>query len=247
MVIRMCGRFTQARPWSELVSLYGITESPSPSNLAPRYNIAPTQDIAVVRPAAAPRETGGHGGGHGRELAMLRWGLVPFWAKDISIGARMINARAESVRSKPAFREAFRRRRCLIVADGFYEWRKENAGRKQPYYITREGNAPFAFAGLWETWGPEGSEALETCTIITTQASEAIGWIHERMPVMLEPAEFESWIAPDIPLDAAEAMLAPYPGALTAYPVSTRVNSVRNDDAGCTAPQPPASERERLL
>lgn len=239
----MCGRFTQARPWSELVQLYGITESPSPSNLAPRYNIAPTQDIAVVRPTAASRETGGHG----RELAMLRWGLVPFWAKDISIGARMINARAESVRSKPAFREAFRRRRCLIVADGFYEWRKGTEARKQPYHITREGNAPFAFAGLWESWGREGDERLETCTIITTEASEAIAWVHERMPVMLEPAEFESWIAAELPLEAAEAMLVPYAGALAAHPVSTRVNSVRNDDAACIAPLPPAPERERLL
>lgn len=234
----MCGRFTQSRAWSELVGLYGITESPSPSNFQPRYNIAPTQDIAVVRPAADSRGSREQS----RELAMLRWGLVPFWAKDTSIGARMINARAESVRSKPAFREAFRRRRCLIVADGFYEWRKGAEGRKQPYYITREGNAPFAFAGLWESWGPEDGERLQTCTIITTRASEAIAWIHERMPVMLEPGQFGSWIAPDLALDAAEAMLAPYSGALMAYPVRTRVNSVRNDDAACIAPAPSAPD-----
>jgi putative SOS response-associated peptidase YedK len=232
----MCGRFTQARSWSELAQLYELAGSASPSNFEPRYNIAPTQSIAVVRPAG--RNAGG------RELVMMRWGLVPLWAKDVSIGAKMINARAESVRTKPAFRQAFRHRRCLIVADGFYEWRKEeNKTRKQPYYITREGDAPFAFAGLWEEWRPQGEQALETCTIITTTASESIAWIHERMPVMLEPAQFDAWITPDAPLDAAEAMLAPYPGALAVYPVSTRVNNVRNDDPQCIAPLPPAPER----
>jgi putative SOS response-associated peptidase YedK len=236
MLASMCGRFTQARSWSELVQLYELAGSPSPSNFAPRYNIAPTQNIAVVRPAA--RDSGG------REMAMMRWGLVPLWAKDVSIGAKMINARAESVRTKPAFRQAFRHRRCLIVADGFYEWRKEEGKtRKQPYYITRQGDAPFAFAGLWEEWQPQGEQKLETCTIITTQASEAVAWIHERMPVMLEPTQFDAWIAPDVPLDTAEAMLAPYPGALATHPVGTRVNSVRNDDPQCIAPVPAASER----
>jgi putative SOS response-associated peptidase YedK len=235
MLASMCGRFTQARSWSELVQLYGLADNPSPSNFPPRYNIAPTQNIAVVRPAA-------HNSG-GREMVMMRWGLVPSWAKDISIGAKMINARAESVRTKPAFRQAFRHRRCLIVADGFFEWRKdEGKTRKQPYYITREDNAPFAFAGLWEEWQPQGEQKLETCTIITTVASEAIAWIHERMPVMLEPARFDAWIAPDGPLDAAEAMLAPYTGALTVHPVSTRVNTVRNDDPQCIAPVPAVSE-----
>ena len=255
MLPSMCGRFTQTRAWSELVQLYDITESPSPSNFAPRYNIAPTQDIAVVRPTADARKTGGSD----RELVMLRWGLVPFWAKDVNVGARMINARAESVRTKPAFREPFRRRRCLIVADGFYEWRQENAEqkgaesgeipagrktparknttvRKQPYYITAAGGRPFALAGLWEQWAPPGSQRLDTCTIVTTAASDEIAWIHDRMPVMLEPARFGTWLNTAAPPEAAEALLRPYAGALAAQPVSTRVNSVRNDDPHCIAP-----------
>ena len=232
MVPSMCGRFTQTRAWSELVQLYDITESPSPSNFAPRDNIAPTQDIAVVRPTADARKTGGSD----RELVMLRWGLVPFWAKDVSIGAKMINARAESVRTKPAFREAFRQRRCLIVADGFYEWQKTDGGRKQPYYITRAGGQPFALAGLWEEWAPPGGQRLDTCTIVTTGASDEIAWIHDRMPVMMEPARFGTWLNTAAPPEAAEALLRPYVGALAAHPVSTRVNSVRNDDPQCIAP-----------
>jgi putative SOS response-associated peptidase YedK len=260
MLAVMCGRFTQARSWSELVQLYDITKGPAPSNFAPRYNIAPTQDIAVVRSTADARETGGSE----RELVMLRWGLVPFWAKDAGIGARMINARAETVRTKPAFREAFRRRRCLIAADGFYEWRKENPeqtradspefpegkrkpaasktpARKQPYYITRAGGGPFALAGLWEQWTPPGGQRLESCTIVTAAASDEIAWIHDRMPVMLEPDQFGPWLS--APADGAEALLRPSPGPLTAYPVSTRVNSVRNDDVECIAPVPPAPDR----
>lgn len=232
----MCGRFTQTRAWSELVQLYDITESPSPSNFQPRYNIAPTQDIAVVRPTTDARKTGGSE----RELVMIRWGLVPFWAKDVSIGAKMINARAESVRTKPAFREAFRRRRCLIVADGFYEWQKTDEKRKQPYYITRAGGQPFALAGLWEEWAPPGGQQLDTCTIVTTAAGEDIAWIHDRMPVMLEPAQFGTWLDTSAPPDAAEALLQPGAGPLTAYPVSTRVGSVRNDDPQCIAPLPAA-------
>jgi putative SOS response-associated peptidase YedK len=247
MLAVMCGRFTQTRSWPELVQLYEITESPSPSNFQPRYNIAPTQDIAVVRPTTDARKSGASD----RELVMLRWGLVPFWAKDVSIGARMINARAESVRTKPAFREAFRRRRCLIAADGFYEWRPavpehtdpesgagRKTGRKQPYYIIRPGGEPFALAGLWEEWAPPGGQRLDTCTIVTTAAAENIAWIHDRMPVMLEPAEFAIWLDTAAPADVAEALLRPYDGALTAYPVSPRVGSVRNDDPECITPLP---------
>jgi putative SOS response-associated peptidase YedK len=237
MLVFMCGRFTQARAWSELVQLYEIVESPSPSNFAPRYNIAPSSDIAVVRPTQEAHKTGGND----CELVLIRWGLVPFWAKDANIGAKMINARAESVRIKPAFREAFRRRRCLIVADGFYEWRKETGRRKQPYYITRDGGGPFAFAGLWEEWAPPGGQRLDTCTIVTTAASEAIAGIHERMPVMLTPEEFGVWLS--APPDAAESLLRPFSGPLTVYPVGARVNSVRNDDPECIVPLPLAPDR----
>jgi len=156
----MCGRYTQLMSWSEMIELYRITDTTHRLNLPPRYNIAPTQDAPVVRAI-----------GDGRRLDMLRWGLVPAWAKDIDIGTRMINARAETVAEKPSFKAAFRRRRCLVPADGFYEWQKMPAG-KQPYRITLKGGEPFAFAGLWERWerAPDG-KPVETFTIITTEAN----------------------------------------------------------------------------
>lgn len=238
----MCGRFTQARSWSELVELYRVTEIPTPSNLPPRYNVAPTDAVAVVRPVASPSvgpstriDTGSPDSAGERELVLIRWGLIPFWAKDTKIGARMINARAEGVAEKPAFRDAFKRRRCLVVADGFYEWRKD-ANARQPFHITPADARPFAFAGLWEAWAPPGGQRLDSCTIITTEANAALAPLHDRMPVMLEPAQFEAWLDPDRPGDEARALLRPYGGALSVQPVSTRVNNVRNDDAECIQP-----------
>lgn len=230
----MCGRYTQLRSWSELVDLYRITGNPTPPNLAARYNIAPTQSVPIVR----------HGGGDdpaGRELAMVRWGLIPFWAKDASMGTKTINARAETAADKPAFRAAFRRRRCLVVADGFYEW-QSRGGRKQPYYITLTGDGVFAFAGLWECWRNPAGESIESCTIIVTAAA-SLSAIHDRMPVILQAGAFETWLDPTLPAERAQAMLAPFEGALTIHPVSTRVNAVRNDDAECLAPLtgPPAA------
>ena len=179
----MCGRFNLTTPTDSLRALFGFDEMP---NLPPRYNIAPTQDVAVVRLAGAERRPA---------FALLRWGLIPAWAKDVSIGSRMINARAETVAEKPAFRNAFRRRRCLIPADGFYEWEKRPDGAKQPWRITLESGAPFAFAGLWEHWsGADGSEA-ESCTIVTTAAADSIARIHERMPVILDRADFPAWLS----------------------------------------------------
>lgn len=167
----MCGRFTLRVPAAELVEIFRLLRRP---DVQPRYNIAPTQPVAVVRRID-----------RGRELSMLRWGLVPSWAKDPKIGARMINARAETVATKPAFRTALRRRRCLVPADGFYEWAKSAGGTKQPHYITRRDGRPFAFAGLWESWdGPDGS-SIESCTIVTTEANDLVGRIHDRMPVIL--------------------------------------------------------------
>lgn len=224
----MCGRFSQARSWSELVALYGITVASPPLNLPPRYNIAPTDRIPIIRRPS---------GGSGRELVLARWGLIPAWAKDEKIAAQTINARAETVDVKPAFRSAFRHRRCLIAADGFYEWQATAAG-KQPYFITRAGDAPFAFAGLWERWQGSDGTPIDSATIIVTDANAALAPIHGRMPVMLEPEEFATWLDPATPLAAAKAMLRPYGGALTIYPVSRRVNSVRNDDPDCRAPLP---------
>ena len=227
----MCGRFTLRTPAYRIAEAIGVEVR---ANLQARYNIAPSQDVAAVRRA---------GGDGGRELVMLRWGLVPYWAKDPSIGGRMINARAETVAGKPAFRAAFRRRRCLVAADGFYEWQKRDGGAKQPYHIRLASDEPFAIAGLWERWrapesGNHGGEALETCTLITTAANRALAPIHHRMPVILPPAAHDAWLDPQPPsADALMALLAPYPAdAMTAQAVGRHVNNARNDDPACIAP-----------
>jgi putative SOS response-associated peptidase YedK len=168
---------------------------------------------------------------------MLRWGLVPPWAEDQKIGNRLINARAETAAGKPSFRAAFKRRRCLVPADGFYEWQK--VGRaKQPYYIRLKDGAPFAFAGLWEHWQGADGEIIESCTLLTTEANDLMRPIHERMPVMLKPEDFGRWLDRDAPAGKAlAALLCPYPAeAMTAYPVSAHVNNPRNDGPACVAP-----------
>ncbi|MGQ9371881.1 SOS response-associated peptidase [Azospirillum sp. ST 5-10] len=224
----MCGRILLATPLAELQRAFGFAERP---NLAPRYNIAPTQDVATVRLE-----------GGARRFAAARWGLVPSWAKDPSVGSRMINARGESVAEKPAFRAAFRQRRCLVPADGFYEWLAVDGGkRKQPYVIRRPDRTPFALAGLWERWpGPRGEPLpapLETVTIVTTVANAALARLHDRMPVVLDPADYDRWLDPATPLPDVAALLRPAPdAALEAQPVSPRVNNVRHDDPGCIEP-----------
>jgi putative SOS response-associated peptidase YedK len=223
----MCGRYTQVRPWSELVELYRIAGEGAALNLPPRYNIAPTQPVPVVRPRA---------GGTGRELVLVRWGLIPFWAKDPAIGVRTINARAETVADRPSFRQAFRRRRCLVVADGFYEWQASGGGGKQPYRITLADSRPFAFAGLWESWRSPAAETTESCTIVVTAANRFLQPIHDRMPVILDPADFAAWLDTSRPLAEAQALLRPYAGPMTAVPVGKRVNRVANDDPACIEP-----------
>ena len=223
----MCGRFTQTRTWAELLEIYEITESLSPSNFPARYNIAPTQSVPVVRLQQPSGE---------RELVALRWGLVPSWAKEIGIGAKIINARAETVPDKPAFRNAFAKRRCLIVADGFYEWQAQPRGPKQPYFITTADGQPFAFAGLWEEWWSPESNLVETCTIVTTEAIPALRPVHHRMPVILTPGSFDAWLDGVSGSRDARALLASYDGELTLRPVGLRVNNVGNDDPGCVEP-----------
>jgi putative SOS response-associated peptidase YedK len=230
----MCGRYSITSPPEAIQRVFQVPELP---NLPARYNVAPTQDVPVVR-------VGGDGQGPeadgGRHLVQLRWGLVPSWADDASIGAKMINARAESAAEKPAFRAAFRRRRCLVVADGFYEWKSpaQKGERKQPYRIQLRSGAPFGFAGLWERWtNPANQSVLETCTILTTEANVSLKDIHPRMPVMLSPDAFDRWLDPEADLETVQGLLAPYPdNALTAYPISTRVNAVRNDDPSILEP-----------
>jgi putative SOS response-associated peptidase YedK len=223
----MCGRYTQVRPWSELAGLYRIAADVAARNLAPRCNVAPTQDVPVVRLGKD---------GADRELVLVRWGLIPFWAKDPAIGARTINARAETVADKPSFRQAFHRRRCLVVADGFYEWKAAGGAGKEPYWITLAEGRPFAFAGLWERWRNPADETVESCTIIVTAANPFLQPIHDRMPAILDPDDFAAWLDTTRPPAAAQALLRPYPGAMTAVPVGKRVNRVGNDDPGCIEP-----------
>jgi putative SOS response-associated peptidase YedK len=223
----MCGRFTLATPNDQLIPLFDLDEVTTPP-LAPRYNIAPTQDVAVVR--LPP-------GGGKRQLELLRWGLIPSWAKDADIGNRLINARSETVGEKPAFRQCFRQRRCLIPADGFYEWAKIGSG-KQPYLFRLRAADPFALAGLWDAWHVPGGESVQTCTILTTDANDVVRPVHPRMPVILAREAYDLWLDPAI--DRAE-ILAPLfrpfdPGLLVGFRVSSRVNSPAIDDADCVAP-----------
>ena len=225
----MCGRYTLTMPIDSMRALFGFDTLP---NLAARYNVSPGQDVPAVRSGEAGN----------RVLVILRWGLVPSWAKDPAIGNRMINARGDTVAEKPSFRNAFRRRRCLLPADGFYEWQPIGKGPKQPWYIRLEGGAPFAFAALWEHWqGADGSE-LETCTIVTTDANEVLTPIHHRMPVILPPAAFETWLSGEA--SEALSLIAPYEGRMESWPISTAVNKVANDGPDLLEPvetTPPSS------
>lgn len=221
----MCGRFTLRTPTPVLIEHFGLGRAVT---LSPRFNIAPTQDIAVVRLAEDSE----------RELTMMRWGLIPSWSKDPSIANRLINARCETVAKKPAFRSAFRVRRCLVVADGFYEWQK--VGRsKQPYHIALRDGGPLALAGLWESWEPdEAGPPHESCTIITTQANRLLEPIHNRMPVILDPADYQQWLDPQQrDVESLQALLVPFAEeALQAVAISSHVNSPRHDDARCLEP-----------
>ena len=209
----MCGRFAFYSPAEATAALFGATGT---TELRARYNIAPTQFIAGIRDSDDA----------GREMAEFRWGLVPFWAKDPSIGNRMINARAETVAEKPSFRNAYRKRRCLILADGFYEWHTED-GAKVPYFISLESGEPFAFAGLWEHWqSKDTGEALETATIVTTAANQYLSQLHHRMPVVLEPDNADRWMSGDMALLDEYESIAP---ALRAWPVDRKVNNARNE------------------
>jgi putative SOS response-associated peptidase YedK len=224
----MCGRFGLLHTWDEMFESYSLISPPL--NLPPRFNIAPTQAIVAVTAS---------GTADGNAATLFQWGLLPSWAKDVSIGAKMINARAETVAEKPAFRAAYRRRRCLIPASGFYEWQKQDGGPKQPFWIAAADGGLLTFAGLWENWlSPEGDE-LQTCTIITTAANDSLAAIHARMPVILAAADFDAWldVGDETDTSAADALLRSAPDEVTtAWPVSTRVNNVRNDDARLVEP-----------
>lgn len=223
----MCGRYTSTQPLDLILELFLIDEvRPEVMELyQPRYNVAPTQRVLVI---------GARDGT--RIAAMHRWGLIPHWAKDPSIGSRMINARSETVHERPAYRDAFRRRRCLIPADGLYEW-KRNGRTKQPYRFTLRSGQPFAFAGLWEEWKAPDGTAIRSCTILTTQPNELIAQVHDRMPVILPPDAYDIWLDPQSERDVLRSLLVPYPAEeMYGYPVSNRVNSPANDDPSLIEP-----------
>jgi putative SOS response-associated peptidase YedK len=275
----MCGRFASARKRAELAAEFRVERDRVTEPLEPDYNVAPTKPVYAVL-TRRQREGAGEGGAAGgpgalrhdgagraareterappdgavRELRAVRWGLVPSWAKDPAIGSRLINARAETVASKPAFRQAFTRRRCLIPADGFYEWvtgSGQGRSRKQPYYIYRSDGGILAFAGLYEIWRDARYPAdhpwawLWTTVIITTQAQDDVGRIHDRMPMIIEAGRWDDWLDPasSDPL-ALRSLLAPASAArLTSHPVATDVNNVRNNGPGLIRPLPPEAGR----
>jgi putative SOS response-associated peptidase YedK len=222
----MCGRFTLTVSSETIARQFELAEVPE---LEPRYNIAPTQPVPAVRLSRAA---------DGRVLDLLHWGLIPSWAKDPGMGSRLINARVETAAEKPAFRAAFRKRRCLIVADGFYEWQARGS-RKQPFWFRLEDGQPFAFAGLWERWrDPESDAAIDSCTILTGPANRLVSPVHDRMPIILRPDDYAAWLdTTGEDLDRLQALLRPYaPEEMVAVPVSQRVNSPANEGPELIAP-----------
>ena len=233
----MCGRFVQASSPELLVERFGVDELAAPVH-EPSYNIAPRASVYAVRDRVED-------GGRRRYLSELRWGLVPSWAKDPKVGDRMINARAESLAGKPAYERAFRRHRCVVPADGFYEWQRRGA-RKQPMFVHRRDGEPMALAGLWAAWrdgDPPDGEWLRSCTIVTTVANGTVAPLHDRMPVVLEERDWNRWLDPEAPdLDALARLMRPAADdLLVAYPVGTAVNNADNDGPHLVArvePQP---------
>jgi putative SOS response-associated peptidase YedK len=221
----MCGRYAVTSSPEAIRALFRYAEQP---DFPPRYNIAPTQPIAIVRL---------HNGQ--RQFALVRWGLIPSWVKDPRTVSLMFNARGETARDKPAFSAAMKRRRCLVPADGFYEWQKQG-GRKQPFYIRARSGEPLAFAGLWETWvGPNGEE-IDTAAIVTTAANSTLKPLHDRMPVIVPPEAFDLWLSGEADVETAASLIAPAPDdLLEAYPVSLAVNTAANDNPALIEPAEP--------
>jgi putative SOS response-associated peptidase YedK len=217
----MCGRFALPWPSKKVQEHFMLPDIPE---MTPRYNIAPSQSVAVIRQMSKDRL---------RQFGMLRWGLIPFWAKDKKIGYKMINARGETITEKPSFRAAFKKRRCLVAAGGFYEW-QHKGGTKQPYYIKLKIDSLLGFAGLWESWHDPNGETIESCTIITTYANTLVQEIHDRMPVIIQPEHYDAWLGVSEEQDTLLQFLKPFPAEeMVAYPVSSTVNNPKNDSPDC--------------
>lgn len=223
----MCGRFTLRTPPTEIASLFSVQLAIEFKKNAwlPRYNIAPSQNVSVI--VFDPEQE--------RRWTLFRWGLIPSWAKDTKIGYKLINARGETIAEKPSFRNALKKRRCLVLADGFYEWQKTESG-KQPYHFHREDGGVMAFAGLWEKWN--GDDTIYSCTIITTQANELLGRFHDRMPVILDAEDHEQWLDPDFQDKASlQNLIRPYPAEEMSCQMANRiVNNVKNESPECLVP-----------
>jgi len=220
----MCGRYRLSRRKQLIQEYFDTTDE---VDWEPRYNIAPSQNVGIIRQDQAKPE---------RRFSLARWGLIPYWAKDPGIGYKLINARSETVGSKPAFREAFERHRCLILADEFYEWKRAEKA-KQPFHFGLRADSLFAFAGLWDQWKDARGQAVESCSILTTTSNALLADVHDRMPVILSPEHYDLWLDPGFRrVDALKEMLNPFDATLMRrYAVSTRVNFVKNDDPECAA------------
>lgn len=230
----MCGRFTSTTPSADLADYFGVDEVVAP-DLGARYNVAPTDEAYAIATSADGT----------RRLGTFRWGLIPFWSKDARGGAKMINARAEGLLDKPAFKRAFERKRCIVPADGFYEWERVDARTKQPWYITMADGSPMAFAGLWDSWRPNRDSdegKIRSCTVITGEPNDAVARLHDRMPVLLPADVWDAWLDPDNQdLGSLEGLLVPAASELVALrPVSRLVNTVTNDGPELLDPPPDA-------
>jgi putative SOS response-associated peptidase YedK len=214
----MCGRTALTASPEDLRAIFGLDETPP---VVPHYNVPPSQPLAVVRVLRAG----------GRKMEMLRWGLVPSWADDVTVGNRLSLARVETVATLPAFREAVHKRRCLVVVDGFYEWKRDGKKASHPFFLRRPDGAPFALAGLWDRWVSRNGEVVESCAILTQAARPPADAVHDRMPVVLEKPEWDTWLDPGV--DDVSALLAAHEPDLLVYPVSTYVNDPRHDDPRC--------------
>jgi putative SOS response-associated peptidase YedK len=231
----MCGRFRLSKTDKEVMKQFGVEIDP---DYSPRYNISPSQQVRVMK--LADDSGAARSATVAMQMHIQRWGLVPHWAKDVKIGYKMINARSETILEKPSFRTAFKKRRCLIPADGFYEWKKDgdsNSKAKQPFHFGMKDDSLFAFAGIWEQWkAPEGA-VLETCAILTTSPNELVADVHDRMPVILPASQYALWLTAEAErVERLQELLVPYPAEeMKKYPVSSVVNSPKNDMAACAA------------